>query len=514
MPAILHSSTLLGIDSILVYVEVDVSNGIPAYHLVGLPDTSVNESSERVRSALRNSGSQLPSKRITVNLSPGDVRKEGPRFDLAIALGVLCAEDQKLAARLRGTLVLGELSLDGGLRPVRGVLSAAMEARRQGLKRVLVPVANRAEAMLVEGLKVLSAESLAQACALLKGKSACATDSTGLVPDSDPDEDVPDLTLVKGQFAARRALEVAAAGGHHLAMIGPPGAGKTLLASCLPGLLPPLGAEEALEVTRIHSVRRVERGLIWRRPFRCPEPGLSRPALLGSAMPGEVTLAHRGVLFLDEFPEMRRDCLEGLRAPLESGQVMIARTNLRVTYPARFTLVAAMNPCPCGYFGDRERLCRCNIWRRSRYQLRFSGPLRDRIDLQVRLTRLNPRELSRAGPSETSDSVRQRVMEARERQLARGALNSQLSVAQLLEFCPVDDAGMAYLELAVQRYGLSARVFDRLRRIARTLADLRGAGRIATEDLVEALEYRYLDREAIGDGGLTTWDVEAERSCA
>lgn len=506
MPAILFSSTLLGIDSILVRVEVDVSNGIPAYNVVGLPDASVSESSERVRSALRNSGSPLPSKRITINLSPGDIRKEGPRFDLAIALGVLCADDPKLAGRLKGTLILGELSLDGGLRPVRGVLSAALEARSRGLLRILVPEGNMGEASLVDDLTVLGAESLRHAREILTGR-AKSTRKPQAPPAASPELPVPDLSLVKGQWEARRALEVAASGGHHLAMVGPPGAGKTLLASCLPGILPPLDSQEALEVTRIHSVRRVDSGLIWQRPFRSPEPGLTRPALLGSSLPGEVSLAHRGVLFLDEFPELRRDCLEGLRAPLESGEVMVARANFRVTYPARFTLVAAMNPCPCGYHGDRERLCRCNFLRRSRYQLRFSGPLRDRIDLQVRLTRLSATELAQTTSGETSESVRNRVLEARARQVRRGMLNSQLTVGQLAEHCALDDPSLAYLEKAVRRYGLSARVFDRLRRIARTLADLRGADRIGAPDLAEAMEYRFLDREAHAD-------EEEARTCA
>ncbi len=513
MPATLLSSTLLGIDSILVHVEVDVSNGIPSYHVVGLPDASVSESCERVRSALRNSGSPIPSRRVTVNLSPGDIRKEGPRFDLAIALGVLCADEPELARMLRGTLVLGELSLDGGLRPVRGVLSAAMEARRHGLRKLLVPVGNVPEARLVGGLTVLGVTTLRQAREVAAGRADPVEPAARERPDPAPP---PDLALVKGQLAARRALEVAAAGSHHLVMVGPPGSGKTLLASCLPGLLPPLTSEEALEVTRIHSVKRLECGLITERPFRSPDPSVSRAGLLGSLLPGEVTLAHRGVLFLDEFPEMRRDCLEGLRSPLEGGRVAIARANFRAVYPARFTLVAAMNPCPCGYFGDRQRGCRCNPFQRQRYQGRFSGPLRDRIDLQVEVARLSPAALVRAQPGESTARVRQRVLEARERQQRRGFLNSQLEGRQLAEHCQLDDASVDFLELAVRRYGLSARVYDRVRRIARTLADLRASETVEASDLAEALEYRYLDRELEPEVDRTPLDraEQSQKSCA
>lgn len=515
MPAILLSSTLLGIHSILVHVEVDVANGIPAYHVVGLPDPSVQESCERVRSALRNSGSPLPSKRVTVNLSPGDVRKEGPRFDLAIALGVLCAQDEQLAHRLRDTVILGELSLDGSLRPVRGMLSAALDARSRGYRRLLVPAANRAEAELVEGMRVLAVDSLQHACACLRGRGQPSS-GTGPREPSRPEASAPDLECVKGQHGARRALEVAAAGGHHMAMIGAPGAGKTLLASCLPGLLPPLSYDESLEVTRVHSVCRPEQGLITTRPFRSPEPGLTRAALLGSVFPGEVSLAHRGVLFLDEFPELRRDCLEGLRAPLESGEVLIARARVRTRYPARFTLIAAMNPCPCGYHGDRERVCRCSSAARHRYQSRFSGPLRDRIDLQVHLSRLSATELIRSRPGESSETVRQRVLQARERQAARGVLNAQLDAALLRRYCPLDEQALAFLEQAVGRLGLSARVFDRVRRMARTLADLRGAEAIETQDIVEAVEYRCLDRELSMETERTPFALAegGEKSCA
>lgn len=493
MQANLLSTTLVGLESFLVRVEVDISPGLPGYHVVGLPDASVAESADRVRTALRHCDQPLPSRRITVNLAPGDLRKEGPRFDLPIALGALAAEGQVEPARLEGLLVLGELGLDGGLRPVRGVLSAAVEARRRELRGLLVPASNAAEAGLVEGLEVWGATDLAHARALLAGEGTPVV----VRPAAPREEACHDLAEVVGQLEARRGLEVAAAGGHHLALMGPPGCGKTLLARCLPSILPPLTPEEALEVLRIETVCSAEPPA-WPvpRPFRAPSVGVTPAGLLGSLRPGEVTRAHLGVLFMDEFPEFRRDCLEGLRTPLESGIVEVVRARFHTTYPARFTLIAAMNPCPCGYLGDDTRECTCNEGARKRYLARLSGPVRDRIDLHIKLRRVKPSELLAATASESSAVVAARVAEARARQHERGGLNAFLPRARLRQAAALDPAARSYLDEGLNSLKLSARALDRVLRLALTIADLAGEERVTAFHLNEALTYRVFDRES------------------
>ena len=490
--AIVHSRAQVGVEAPPVTVEAHLANGLPALTLVGLPETAVKESKDRVRSAIQNAGFDFPPRRITLNLAPADLPKDGGRFDLAIALGVLAASEQVPAAGLAELECLGELALSGELRPVQGVLPAALAARAAG-RTLVVPRANAEEASLASGLKVLAVDHLLQIAAHLNGHTPLAPyQANGLLRQ---EAAYPDLAEVQGQLAAKRALLIAACGGHNLLLSGPPGTGKTLLASRLPGLLPPLSEEEALEVAAIHSVASHAPLTAWpRRPFRQPHHSASGPALVGGGsrpQPGEISLAHHGILFLDELPEFDRKVLEVLREPLESGHIVIARARDKVRFPARFQLVAAMNPCPCGYLGDPGGRCRCTPEQIQRYRAKLSGPLLDRIDLHLTVARESTSLLPSSQAGESSAQVAARVSQARQRQLARqGCANAFLDLPGLQQHCRLPEADRLWLEQACERLNLSLRAAHRLLKVARTLADLEGASEISRAHLAEALQYR------------------------
>ena len=490
--AIVHSRAQVGVEAPPVTVEAHLANGLPALTLVGLPETAVKESKDRVRSAIQNAGFDFPPRRITLNLAPADLPKDGGRFDLAIALGVLAASEQVPAAGLAELECLGELALSGELRAVQGVLPAALAARAAG-RTLVVPRANAEEASLASGLKVLAVDHLLQIAAHLNGHTPLASyQANGLLRQ---EAAYPDLAEVQGQLAAKRALLIAASGGHNLLLSGPPGTGKTLLASRLPGLLPPLSEEEALEVAAIHSVASHAPLTAWpRRPFRQPHHSASGPALVGGGsrpQPGEISLAHHGILFLDELPEFDRKVLEVLREPLESGHIVIARARDKVRFPARFQLVAAMNPCPCGYLGDPGGRCRCTPEQIQRYRAKLSGPLLDRIDLHLTVARESTSLLASSQAGESSAQVAARVSQARQRQLARqGCANAFLDLPGLQQHCRLPETDRLWLEQACERLNLSLRAAHRLLKVARTLADLEGASEIGRAHLAEALQYR------------------------
>lgn len=497
--AIVHSRAQVGIDAPPVHVEVHLANGLPALSIVGLPEAAVKESKDRVRGALLTAGFEFPARRITISLAPADLPKDGGRFDLPIALGILAASGQIPSEPLADLEFVGELALSGELRPVRGVLPVAIAAREAG-RGLVVPEANGAEAGLVEGAEVRVARHLLAVCAHLGVGEPLPVASTGTQHAGAVV--VADLAEVRGQPHARRALEVAAAGGHSLLMSGPPGTGKTLLASRLPGILPPMSEEEALQAAAVASVSGLpfdaER---WRqRPFRAPHHTASGVALVGGGStprPGEISLAHHGVLFLDELPEFDRRVLEVLREPLESGRILISRAARQAEFPARFQLVAAMNPCPCGYFGHPNGRCQCTAEQVNRYRARISGPLLDRIDLQIEVPPV-PRELLRAEgapAAEDSATVRRRVLAARDRQLRRGGRpNAALDNRELDAHCRLAVADADLLERAIERLGLSVRAYHRILRVARTIADLAAAETIASAHLQEAISYRRLER--------------------
>jgi magnesium chelatase family protein len=511
MLARIHSAAILGVDAYPVQVEVDVSFGDPRVTIVGLPDAACRESMDRVEAAIRNSGFEFPKQRITVNLAPADIRKEGPAFDLPIALGLIIATGQVAADGILDEVAMtGELSLDGRLRPIAGALPIAIGARKAGRRALVAPPDNGNEAAVVDDFEVYCAQTLYDCVKLLE--SDLRSEPVRISPEKIDLQAPPyeaDMADVKGQDHVKRALEIAAAGGHNCIMVGPPGSGKTMLARRMPSILPPMTLEEALEVTKLYSVKGLMRpgdALIQTRPFRHPHHTVSSAGLIGGGSfpsPGEVSLAHHGVLFLDELPEFPRNALEVMRQPLEDGEVTIARAQTSLTFPARFQLVGAMNPCPCGFATDPQRECTCGQAQVQRYMKQISGPLLDRIDIHIEVPRLMPDEVMQRKQGESSASIRERVVAGRERQRERFAEtpfhnNAEMNSRALRDFCPLSNEVEGLLRTAIEQFALSARAHDRIIKLARTIADLEGAEQIGVAHAAEAVQYRSLDRKLWG----------------